>query len=97
MLEPEFQGCRARDVAIAELKQEIACLSERLRDVEARLGRNASNSSMPPSANPLDAPPPVVKKPTGRKPGGHRHITPTQIYDKRRRSAAEGASHEMPV
>jgi transposase len=29
-----------------------------------------SNSSLPPSANPLGAPPPVVKKPTGRQPGG---------------------------
>jgi site-specific recombinase XerD len=28
---------------------------------------------------------------------GHRHITTTQIYDKRRRSANEGASHDMPV
>lgn len=28
---------------------------------------------------------------------GHRHITTTQIYDKRRRTAAEGASHDMPI
>ena len=28
---------------------------------------------------------------------GHRHITTTQIYDKRRRSAAEGASHQVPL
>jgi site-specific recombinase XerD len=28
---------------------------------------------------------------------GHRHITTTQIYDKRRRAAAEGASHDMPI
>jgi site-specific recombinase XerD len=28
---------------------------------------------------------------------GHRHITTTQIYDKRRRQAHEGASHDMPV
>lgn len=48
----------------------MAELTERVRDLEARLNRNASNSSMPPSANPPQAPPPVVKKPTGRKPGG---------------------------
>ena len=48
----------------------MAELLQRVRDLEARLGRNASNSSMPPSANPLGAPPPVVKKPTGRQPGG---------------------------
>jgi site-specific recombinase XerD len=28
---------------------------------------------------------------------GHRHITTTQIYDKRRRSVAESASHEVPL
>jgi site-specific recombinase XerD len=28
---------------------------------------------------------------------GHRHITTTQIYDKRRRTTAEGASHDVPI
>jgi site-specific recombinase XerD len=28
---------------------------------------------------------------------GHRHITTTQIYDKRRRTTAESASHEVPL
>lgn len=28
---------------------------------------------------------------------GHRHVTTTQIYDKRRRSTAEGASHDVPI
>jgi integrase len=28
---------------------------------------------------------------------GHRHITTTQIYDKRRRSMAESASHDVPI
>jgi integrase/recombinase XerD len=28
---------------------------------------------------------------------GHRHVTTTQIYDKRRRSASEGASHDVPI
>jgi site-specific recombinase XerD len=28
---------------------------------------------------------------------GHRHVTTTQIYDKRRRHAVEGASHEVPI
>jgi len=27
---------------------------------------------------------------------GHRHVTTTQVYDKRRRSTTEIASHEMP-
>ena len=28
---------------------------------------------------------------------GHRHITTTQIYDKRRRQTSEGASHHVPI
>ena len=28
---------------------------------------------------------------------GHRHITTTQIYDKRRRRTADGASHDVPI
>ena len=28
---------------------------------------------------------------------GHRHVTTTQIYDKRRRRTAEGASHDVPI
>jgi site-specific recombinase XerD len=28
---------------------------------------------------------------------GHRYVTTTQIYDKRRRQAHEGASHDIPI
>ena len=28
---------------------------------------------------------------------GHRHVTTTQIYDKRRRQTSEGASHDIPI
>lgn len=28
---------------------------------------------------------------------GHRHVTTTQIYDKRRRQTSEGASHQVPI
>jgi site-specific recombinase XerC len=28
---------------------------------------------------------------------GHRHVTTTQIYDKRRRSVKEGASHDALI
>ena len=63
MVSPECPGCRARDARIAELEQRVAAL-------EARLGTNSTNSSLPPSANPLGAPKPVVKKKSRRKPGG---------------------------
>ena len=67
---PACPGCRARDARIGELERRVAELEALVRDLTARLGINSSNSSVPPSANPLDAPKPVVKKPTGRKPGG---------------------------
>ena len=28
---------------------------------------------------------------------GHRHVTTTQIYDKRRRTVSESASHDVPI
>jgi len=40
-------------------------VEKRIKDLEEKLGKKSSNSSIPPSANP-----PGSKKPTGRKPGG---------------------------
>jgi transposase len=70
MSEPTCSGCRERDQRLARLEEQLAELTAEVRDLKARLGQNASNSSLPPSANPSGAPKPVVKKPTGRKPGG---------------------------
>jgi transposase len=56
-------GCSERDARIAELER-------RLAQLEARLKINASNSSTPPSANPLDAAKPVKKKKSKRRRGG---------------------------
>jgi transposase len=69
-MEPVCPGCRERDAWIARLEEQVAALTARTRDLEARLGQNASNSSIPPSANPPQAPAPVRKQPTGRRPGG---------------------------
>jgi transposase len=56
-------GCKERDARIAELERRLALL-------EARLNTNSGNSSTPPSANPLGAKPPVIKKKSKRKRGG---------------------------
>jgi transposase len=67
---PECPGCRERDIRIADLERRLGDSERRLSALEARLKTNASNSSTPPSANPLDAKPPVVKKKSKRKRGG---------------------------
>lgn len=67
---PSCPGCRERDARIAEQAARIAELERRLTDLEARLGINSSNSSLPPSFNPLGARKPVVKKKSKRKRGG---------------------------
>jgi transposase len=57
---PACPGCRERDARIAELERRLSAL-------EARLKTNSSNSSTPPSANPLGAKPPVTKKKKKKK------------------------------
>jgi transposase len=66
---PPCPGCQQRDETIAELRLRLTALEARVRDLEDRLGRNATNSSLPPSANPPGAPKLPPKKPTGRKSG----------------------------
>jgi len=53
---PVCSGCRTRDARIAELEGQLAELQRRVAELEARLGTNSTNSSVPPSANPLGAP-----------------------------------------
>src|ERR1700722_19069731 len=72
---------RELDAALAR----IAVLEAQVGELLAQLRRNSSNSSTPPSADPPGAPKPVVKTPTGRKPGGqpghpghHRHRLPPE-------------------
>jgi transposase len=62
-------GCNERDARIADLERRLAVL-------EARLKTNASNSSTPPSANPLGAVTPVKKKKSKRKRGGQPNHSP---------------------
>jgi transposase len=54
----------------AKLTRELAALREELAELRRQVNRNSGNSSLPPAQNPPWAPRPVVKKPTGNKPGG---------------------------
>src|SRR5436305_1352309 len=67
---PACPGCRERDARIAALEQQVAELQATVRELLARLGNNAANSGIPPSANPPGAPKPVVKPPSPRRRGG---------------------------
>jgi transposase len=78
-------GCQQRDARIQELEQRVAQLESTLQQLQDRLATNATNSSLPPSANPPGAPKPVSKQPTGKKRGaqpGHppllRHRLPSE-------------------
>src|SRR5215213_5794188 len=93
MTEPQCPGCVARDALIQALQQRLEDLERQVRDLQQRLGSNASNSSLPPSANPPSAPPPVVKKPTGRKSGGQ----PGHKGHRRLRLPPERVQHVIPL
>jgi transposase len=73
---PVCPGCRERDARIAALERRVAELEAVIQDLLARLGRNASNSSLPPSANPPGAPAPVQKKKSKRRRGAQRGHPP---------------------
>ena len=54
----------------AALRVQNAALQERIRELEAQLGQDSSNSSRPPSTDPPQATPRPKAPPTGRKRGG---------------------------
>lgn len=77
-----------RDARIAELEEQVKVLTRRVAELEARLRRNSTNSSKPPSSDP-----PGVRRPlrvrTGRRPGGQpghefheRELVPPEQVDR---------------
>src|ERR687885_1145813 len=54
----------------AALRAQNAVLQQRIRELEARLGQDSSNSSRPPSSDPPQAPRKRQPPPPGRKRGG---------------------------
>src|SRR5262249_60766160 len=88
MSEPVPTGSRC-----AELPERIAKWEQTVRALQARLGQNASNSSLPPSSNPPHAPKPVVKKRTGKQTGGQ----PGHLGLSRLRLPPERGQHTIPL
>jgi transposase len=66
--------------SLEEIAAQVAGLRDRIQDLEARLNRDSSNSSRPPSSDPPHVKPAPPKAPTGRKrggqPGHRRHARP---------------------
>src|SRR5262249_58342235 len=86
-------GCLERDERIAALERRVAELEALVRDLNARLGTNATNSGIPPSANPPGAPKAVTKKATGKKAGGQ----PGHAPRLKRRLPPQRLQHPIPL
>jgi transposase len=79
---PKCPGCQTLQARVAELEA-------RLAQLEARLQQNSSNSSRPPSSDPVHRRKPAPKPPpSGRKPGGQpghpgttRRLLPAEAVD----------------
>lgn len=68
---PRCPGCLERDNIIVQLRARLKQTQSQLQTLKERAGRHCGNSSVPPSANPLDAPKlQPRKKSSGRKRGG---------------------------
>jgi transposase len=82
------EGREAVVAAILALSAQIATQEERIAELERRLNRNSQNSSLPPSADPPEAPPrkraPSSGHRRGAQPGhkGHgRRLAPIEAVD----------------
>jgi transposase len=68
-----MEGVMARNRHLVQSLQKtqahLAAARQRILELEQAQRPTASNSSLPPSANPIGARPPVVKRPTGRRSG----------------------------
>jgi transposase len=70
MPDPSCPGCRELQGRVHELEEQLRGLEAQVRELLAKLKTDATNSSTPPSANPLGADKPVKKKKSERQRGG---------------------------
>jgi transposase len=61
---------RFLEEAVIHLRAETERLHNRVKDLEARLSKNSSNSSKPPSSDGMKKPPKSQRGNSGKKPGG---------------------------
>jgi transposase len=96
---PSCEGCRRLQAELeqtrAELEQtraELAELRQQLRELQARLKQDATNSSLPPSANPLHGRKLAKKKKSKRRRGGQ----PGHAAHLRKRLPSERVNEVVP-
>lgn len=89
MASPLPETLEEAHAVIRRLLGTIERLEKRLVELEAKLGKNSSNSSKPPSSDPPGAPVPPPAKPSGRKRGGQpghekneRSLVPVEEVDR---------------
>lgn len=58
------------EALVAQQREQIALLLERVRDLEARLAKDSHNSSKPPASDGLARKTKSLRKRSGRRPGG---------------------------
>ena len=82
------QRLRDLEASLRQTQGRLDQLQRQLLELQQKLDRNSRNSSIPPSANPPHAPPPVIKTPTGRHIGAqpghrghHRQMLPAERVD----------------
>src|SRR6516164_3101463 len=97
-------GCQRRDARIAALEGEVRQLRDEVRQLKALLGRTASNSSLPPSANPPSAPaeagpgdPPPTRFQTADLPPVRAEVTEYQGHARRCPACGEVTRQAIPA
>jgi transposase len=83
---PEDLWARTPPDAQAAIAAVVAALERRIADLEARLGQDSSNSSRPPSSDPIHLKRRPPRKPSGRRRGGqpgHRRHTREMVPPQR--------------
>ena len=103
-LEAENAALRAQVSELPGLREQVAILLTRVRDLEARLAKDSHNSGKPPSSDGLRRKPKSLRTPSGKKAGGqlgHRGetlrlvATPDAVVE-HRPAVCAGCHQELP-
>jgi len=66
------QGPDAVFTLVSALQEQLVALTQRVKELEERLGKDSHNSNKPPSSDGLKKKPVSLRQPNGRQPGGQK-------------------------